>query len=195
VGLLPPTAILAVLWLLRALVAPSFTPRLLLFGVGAGVLAGFFEELGWSGFAYPRMRSRFGVLRGALLLGVLWGVWHLPVVDSLGAASPHGAWWPEFFATFVAVLVALRVLIAWVYEKTGSLLAAQLLHASSTACLVAFGPSVTAGQECLWYLCYAAVLWIVVAVVVVAEGSSLTGERALGHGRRDAIRVNVTAMP
>jgi threonine/homoserine/homoserine lactone efflux protein len=50
---------------------------------------------------------------------VLWGLWHLPVVDSLGAASPHGSWWPEFFAAFIAVLAAIRVLIAWTYEHTG----------------------------------------------------------------------------
>jgi uncharacterized protein len=94
--------------------------------------AGFCEEIGWTGFAYPRMRARLGWLPAALLLGLLWGLWHLPVVDSLGAASPHGRWWPEFFAAFIAMLAAIRVLIAWTYTRTGSLRMAQLLHASST---------------------------------------------------------------
>src|SRR5690348_7803239 len=48
-----------------------------------------------------------------------------PVVDSLGAASPHGPYWPEFFAAFIALLAAVRVLIAWTYVRTGSLRMAQ----------------------------------------------------------------------
>jgi membrane protease YdiL (CAAX protease family) len=176
VVLIPPVAILAVLELFRAVAGPSFTPGFLAFGIAAGVLAGFFEEIGWTGFAYPRMRTRFGALGGALLLGVLWGLWHFPVVDSLGAASPHGMALPAFFASFVAVMTALRVLIAWVYANTGSVLMAQLLHASSTGFLVVLSaPRVTPAQEALWYLGYALVLWAVVAVVVARWSPSLAG--------------------
>jgi uncharacterized protein len=176
--LLPPVAILSVLQVFRAVGGPSFTPGFLAFGIAAGVLAGFFEEIGWTGFAYPRMHARFGAFGGAVLLGLLWGVWHLPVVDSLGAASPHGPALPAFFASFVAVLVGLRVLIAWVYTNTGSVLMAQLLHASSTGFLVVLSaPRVTPGQEALWYLAYAAVLWAVVAIVLVRWSTSLTGRR------------------
>lgn len=74
----------------------------------------------------------------------------------------------------MAVLIALRVLIAWVYNHTGSLLMAQLLHASSTGFLVVLGaPRVTPGQEALWYAVYAAVLGAVAVVVVVMEGTAL----------------------
>jgi membrane protease YdiL (CAAX protease family) len=172
--LVPPVAIFGVLTVLRAFVSPNFAPGFFVYGIGAGLLAGVFEEVGWTGFAYPRMRTRFGPLGGALLLGVLWGVWHLPVVDSLGAASPHGHYWPEFFASFVAMIIALRVLIAWVYNNTGSLLMAQLLHASSTGFLVVLSASrVTAAQEAVWYLAYAVVLGVVAAVAVVVQGRSL----------------------
>jgi len=118
------------------LTGPCPPAHALLAGIAAGALAGFCEELGWTGFAYPRMRARFGWLPAALLLGVLWGLRHLPVVDSLRAASPHGRYWPEYFAAFIAVLAAIRVLIAWTYVHTGSLRMAQLLHASSTGFLV-----------------------------------------------------------
>ena len=105
-----------------------------------------------AGFAYPHMRARFGWLPAALLLGVLWGLWHLPVVDSLRAASPHGRYWPEYFAAFIAVLAAIRVLIAWTYVHTGSLRMAQLLHASSTGFLVILSaPRVAPAQEAFWY--------------------------------------------
>lgn len=184
--LVPPAAILSVLELFRALAGPSFAPQFLAFGIAAGVLAGFFEEIGWTGFAYPRMRARFGALGGALLLGLLWGVWHLPVVDSLGAASPHGPALPAFFASFVAIVTALRVLIAWVYTNTGSILMPQLLHASSTGFLVVLSaPRVTPTQEALWYLGYAVVLWAAVALVVARWSPTLAGRRAANGSRAE----------
>jgi len=165
--LIPPAGILAVLGGMSLGVSSRFTPQFFVFGIAAGVVAGFCEEIGWTGFAYPRMRARLGWLPAALLLGVLWGLWHLPVVDSLGAASPHGSSWPEFFAAFIAVLAAIRVLIAWTYEHTGSLRLAQFLHASSTGSLVMLSaPRVTPAQEALWYAIYAAVLWAIVITVI-----------------------------
>jgi membrane protease YdiL (CAAX protease family) len=186
---IPPIAILTVLGGLEAGVSAAFAPGFLVLGFAAGAFAGFFEEFGWTGFAYPRMRARFGALGGALLLGLLWGLWHFPVADSLGAASPHGRYWPEFFAAFVAALVALRVLIAWVYVNTGSLRMAQLLHASSTGCLVVLGaPRATPGQEALWYLGYAAVLWLIVIVVVALHGTALS--RTPSTQARRPVRVS-----
>jgi membrane protease YdiL (CAAX protease family) len=177
VAVLPPIAILTVLVGLQTLVSTNYAPGFLIFGFAAGAFAGFFEELGWTGFAYPRMRSRFGALGGALLLGVLWGLWHFPVVDSFGAASPHGRYWPWFFGAFVAMIAALRVLIAWVYTNTGSLRIVQLVHASSTGFLVVLGAQrATAGQEALWYLAYAGVLWAFAIVVVAVQGRTLAGE-------------------
>ena len=184
---LPPIAIIGVLLGLQAVASRNFAPGFLVFGFAAGAFAGFFEEFGWTGFAYPRMRDRYGALGGALLLGVLWGIWHFPVVDSLGAASPHGRYWPEFFAGFVAMIAALRVLIAWVYTNTGSLRMAQLLHASSTGFLVILGaPGATQAQEALWYFAYAAILWAVVIVVVALQGRTLAGRRLTGERKRAA---------
>ena len=101
------------------------------------------------------------------------------MIDSLGAASPHGAYLPEYFGSFILAMMAMRVLIAWVYSNTQSVLVAQLLHASSTASLVVVSPPhVTAAQEVLWYVAYAGLLWIVVAIVVARFGTSLTGRRA-----------------
>ena len=165
--LVPPAGILAVLGGLSLGVSSQYTPQVFVFGIAAGVAAGFCEEIGWTGFAYPRMRGRLGWLPAALLLGLLWGLWHLPVVDSLGAASPHGSYWPEFFAAFIAVLIAIRVLIAWTYEHTASPRLAQFLHASSTGFLVILSaPHVTPAQEALWYAIYAAVLWAIVITAV-----------------------------
>ncbi len=124
--LIPPGLILVVLLSLRSLVSPVFAPNLFLLGIVFGLFPGFFEEVGWTGFAFPRMRARHSALGAALLLGVLWGLWHAPVVDYLGAAAPHGVYWLPFFLAFIAILTAMRVLIAWVYSNTNSLLAEPL---------------------------------------------------------------------
>lgn len=191
VALLPPALILAVLIVLGALLDPAFGPHLFVAGLVFGLPAGLFEELGWTGYALPRLRAAFGhsTFSVGLLLGVMWGLWHLPVVDHLGAASPHGSAWLPFFLAFAAVVTAIRVLIVWVYTNTGSVLLAQLVHVSSTGCLVALSPlGVTPWQEASWYAVYAAGLWLVVGALVLACGTELRrgGRAAAGL---DAHRV------
>src|SRR5919198_6420878 len=85
--LIPPVGITAVLLGFKTWLSPAFaqelTPGFALIGLGVGLAAGCCEELGWSGFAYPRIRARFGALGRAIVLGTLWGICHFPVVDSL----------------------------------------------------------------------------------------------------------------
>jgi membrane protease YdiL (CAAX protease family) len=88
--LIAPTTLLVVLFSLAMTVSGVFLRDLFVVGFLFGPIAGFAEEIGWSGFALPRMRARYGAYRGSLLLGLIWGVWHLPVIDFLGAATPHG---------------------------------------------------------------------------------------------------------
>jgi uncharacterized protein len=172
-ALVPPIAILAVLGVLSTLVSPAFTVGFFPLGFAFGVPAGLFEELGWTGFAFPRMAAWGGAFRAAIALGIIWGVWHLPEVDFLGAASPHGGAWPAFFAAFVFALTVLRVLIAWVYVHTSSIVLAQLIHASSTGFLVALSPAgVSPMQEAVWYAGYGVALLIIVLVVVQRGGFS-----------------------
>ncbi len=178
--LIPPFAILVVLVSLGALVSPVFAPKVMPLGILFGLFAGLLEEVGWTGYAFPKLRATRDALSASVLLGVLWGCWHLPVVDYLGAASPHGASWLPFFLAFVALVSAMRVLMCWVYANTESVSLAQLIHASSTGFLVVLSPTgVSPAQEALWYAVYAAVLWVCVAVVVAAYGKPLTRGRAV----------------
>ena len=78
-----------------------------------------------------------------LILGVLWGLWHLPVIDFLGAGTLHRSWWLAFAVAFIAAMTAMRVLICWLYANTKSVLLAQLLHISSTGSLVISAPGLT----------------------------------------------------
>jgi hypothetical protein len=88
------------------------------------------------------------------------------VINFLGTASPHGKYWLQFFLAFALAMTAMRVLIAWLYVNTKSVLLAQLMHVSSTGSLVVFSaPRVTATQEVCWYAIYGLALWIVVGVI------------------------------
>lgn len=171
--LVPPALILVVLTIFRTAISPVFTPKFFAFGMVFGIPA-LLEEIGWTGYAYPRMRAKQSALAAAIVLGVLWGLWHAPVVDYLGAAAPHGAYWLPFFLSFVAIVAATRVLIVWVYSHTESLLLAWLMHFSLTASLVVLDPTaVSPAQETLWYWGYALALWIVVAVIALLSGKNL----------------------
>ena len=164
--LIPPAMVLAVLLCLKTFVSPVYAPNHFWVGVTFGILAGFLEEIGWMGFAYPRLRQRFAVLPAAAILGLFWGLWHAPVIDFLGSASPHGKALPAFFAVFVAAMAAMRVLITWFYERTQSIALAQLVHLSSTGALVVFSPpTVSPLQEATWYAVYAAALWLLVLLL------------------------------
>ena len=84
------------------------------------------EEVGWRGYALPRLASRFGLGRASLILGLIWGCWHLPQFFVRGADT-----YQQSFPVFVLQVAALSVAFAWVYARTnGSLLLTMLLHAS-----------------------------------------------------------------
>ena len=174
-ALLPfPVLILGVLWTLSVLVSPDFAPGFLAFGILAGLLAGFIEEVGWMGFAYPRMEKKFGIWRATIYLALLHGLWH-GMAGYLGEASAFGEYWlPRFIAMWFVAMTAMRILLVWIYSNTGSLLLAQLTHASSTGFLVIFGPeALTPAQGTLWFTVYASVLWIPAAIVITRYGREL----------------------
>jgi CAAX protease family protein len=173
-ALLLPPAVLTVLLFLERFVSPVYAPNRFFMGILFGIPAGFLEEIGWTGYAFPKMRSESNGLTPSILLGLLWALWHLPVINYLGTATPHGAYWPPFFLAFSLAMTAMRVLIAWIYTNTKSVLLAQLMHVSSTSSLVLFSAArVTAAQEAMWYALYGTVLWIAVGIVVQTFGRCL----------------------
>jgi membrane protease YdiL (CAAX protease family) len=164
--LIPPIFVLGILLLLKTFVSPVYSPNRFWLGLAFGIPAGFFEEIGWTGFAFPKMSLNLPPLRAAILLGLLWGLWHIPVINFLGTAVPHGSYWLHFFVAFTAAMTAMRVLISWSYAHTKSIPLAQLMHACSTGSLVVFSPpAASAPQEAFWYATYAAALWLLVAAL------------------------------
>lgn len=176
--LIPPILILIVLLSLTTWVSSVYAPNKFFIGIAFGVIAGFLEEIGWMGFAFRALSARCSELSAAVLIGVLWGFWHLPAIDFLGTGSPHGSFLVPYFLSFIVVMTAMRVLIAWLYVNTKSIFLAQLMHMSSTGSLVALSPPlVTARQEAIWYGVYAGILWLLVAMVVFRTGVHLRAQR------------------
>jgi CAAX protease family protein len=195
--LLPPLLVAGVLLSLTIVVSRSYMPNLFLAGILFGIPAGYLEEIGWTGYVFPKM-DRSNALTSSIFLGLLWSAWHLPAIDYLGTATPHGAYWFRFFLVFTAAMTAMRVLISWIYVRTRSLLLAQLMHVSSTGALVIFSaPNLTAGQEVMWYGVYACVLWAAVAIVVhffwqgLARPREAITERSDSLTRRPAKQLEV----
>ena len=154
------------------------SPSVLLIVLAYGLVAGTFEELGWTGFSIPVLRQRFGVPAAGLIVGGLWADWHVPVyVWGSGDAAGVFSWarfLPEF--TFlVAVLPGYRVLMVWAYDRTDSLLLATLMHASLTATTTAIlVPSATGLSRAIYYLVLAVVLWGTIGAIAAASGGRLT---------------------
>jgi membrane protease YdiL (CAAX protease family) len=176
-----PLSTVAVL-LVLSLLSPEFLPgiftsddkaTLLLTGIVAGLMVGFFEELGWTGFAVPRLRLRYGVLATGLIVGLLWGAWHFILFwesDSFSRALSLALLLGRLFSW----LPAFRVLMVWVYDRTGSLLVTMLMHVSLVASTVIVEPPLTGGGLLTYILVRAAVLWVIAAVVAVANGGRLS---------------------
>jgi hypothetical protein len=74
----------------------------------------------------------------------------------------------------------MRARIVWIYANTQSVLLAQLMHFSSTGCLVMLGAAhASPAQETLWYAIFAATLWLVVALVAAIYGKNLVRRRVM----------------
>ncbi|GAA0720515.1 type II CAAX endopeptidase family protein [Dactylosporangium roseum] len=90
---------------------------------------GVAEEPGWRDFAQPRLQARYGPLAGSLILGPLWGAWHLPLFFSEWAGWPDVNWLTA--AEFVGSAVPLSIVMTWVFNRTDeSLPLIMLFHAN-----------------------------------------------------------------
>ncbi len=103
---------------------PPKTPE----AVAALVVFPLGEEFGWRGFAHPRMVSRYGPVRGALILGVVWGLWHLmyTITPTAGGLDPID------LGLIMTELPLYALVIAWVFERANRSMAVALaFHAGA----------------------------------------------------------------
>ena len=103
------------------------------------------EEIGWRGYALPRMSARLGLRRASVLLGAIWAVWHLPLFF-IPATTTTG----QSFEVYFVSVTALSVAMAWLHAHTkGSLLLVMIMHAAVNNTKDIVPSAVTAGTGML----------------------------------------------
>jgi len=173
-----PILIAVVIVALRLLVSEDFALGFELLGMPIGLMAGFFEEIGWTGFALPRMLGKRSALLVAVVLGLLQTSWHV-VADFLTTSGSRGGYWMPHFAAFFISMIAMRVFVVWVYANTRSLLLGQLVHTNSIGFLAVLVPlSLSPAQDTLFYVVYSVTLRSAVAIVVTVFGKNLVRAHA-----------------
>lgn len=84
------------------------------------------EEIGWRGYALPRLAGRMGFAWASVVLGIIWACWHLPLFFLTGADK-----FGQSFPLWAFEVVAFSVAITWLYAHTnGSLLLTMLMHSA-----------------------------------------------------------------
>ncbi len=123
------------------------------------------EELGWRGFALPRLLAGRSALAASLILGAVWGVWHLPAFLISGTPQSNAA---LAFPMFLLGAIVISVLEAWVYVNTRSVLLCALLHSTVNLMNMLGSPfAVSTG-----------LLTVVAVIALVALGPKLSRKQA-----------------
>ncbi len=152
-------------------------------GLAIALGAGIFEELGWTGFAIPTLRPRYGTLATGLMVGVPWAVWHLLVAVWAGGAVAGRLTLASYMLDPFLFLVSFRVLMVWVYHRTESLFIGILMHVSITGSARILGAPGIAGVPLMMFdLVWFGAVWVIIAVVASANRS---------HFSRNPLRARV----
>ena len=118
------------------------------------------EEIGWRGYALPRLATRLGLARASLVLGVIWAVWHLPQFF-----IREGDTYGQSFFVFSLQVIALSVAMAWLYARSGgSLLLVMLMHAAVNNAKDIV-PSAVQGADGTFTLSASFVAWLTVTLL------------------------------
>ena len=118
------------------------------------------EEIGWRGYALPRLSARLGLSAASIALGVIWACWHLPFFFIAGSDKSG-----QSFPLYLLSVTGLSVAMAWLYWRTnGSLLLTMLMHAAvnNTKDIV---PSAVATTTNAFSFSSSRVAWLSVAIL------------------------------
>ncbi len=136
------------------------------------------EEVGWRGYALPRLARHIGLAPASILLGVIWASWHLPLFF-----APESDMFGQSFPVYLLQVTAVSVAMAWLYWRTGrSLLLVMLMHAAvnNTKDIV---PSVVQGASNPLSLSGSPVAWLTVGLLWMGAVYFLFRMRAAELGK------------
>ncbi|MEP7087957.1 MAG: CPBP family intramembrane glutamic endopeptidase, partial [Gemmatimonadota bacterium] len=108
------------------------------------------EELGWRGFLVPKLAEHFTFARTAIISGIIWASWHVPLI----IFADYNGGTPTLYsiACFALMVVGISFPLAWLRIKSGSVWPAVLLHASHNLFIQGFFDTVTIDTGVTRYL-------------------------------------------
>jgi len=137
----------------------------LIFSLTETIFMIFTEETAWRGYALPRLQNGRSAFSASLILGLLWGFWHVPLFLIPGSAQQS---YP--FLGFILLILPTSMLFTWIFNHTrGSVLLAGLFHGVYDATVVYLG--ILTGDIRLFWL-FVAVSWVFALVVLGLEGAT-----------------------
>jgi membrane protease YdiL (CAAX protease family) len=201
IAILPAPIVSAAVLLALSMTSPLLTAdnkmTVVLGGLGAAVTT-LLEEIGWTGFAVPRLRRRHTILMTGVIVGVLWGLWHF--LQQIFISGTYAGGIPVLtflmLSVFAAVanLTAYRVLMVWVYDRTGSVLVTTLMHGMLTASTIFWFTPIATGVRFLadvWLA--AAAMWLLVGAAAVFDGWLRLGHTEPFRGPDHKVLLNSVA--
>lgn len=111
-----------------ALVVIGYALLMATAGMGMSMATALGEEIGWRGFLAPRVAALAGFLPSVLIVGLIWGSWHMPLI-LLGSYNAETELWVAI-PCFMALVLGVSLITAWLRLKSGSLWPAAIVHAS-----------------------------------------------------------------
>jgi uncharacterized protein len=174
--LLPPVVMLVALAIHRVLGGALTVPpaadhiplAILSFGLVFLVGGPLGEEFGWRGYAMAALSAKLDWRAASLIIGVVWGFWHLPLFFLASSAQAHMP-----IPLFMLNILAGSVVFGWLFEQTqGSVLPALVLHTSLNAWagLLVIVPTATSGGS---YAVVTALLVLIASVLLLTPGRKL----------------------
>ena len=137
------------------------------------LLTNFGEEIGWRGYALPKLQDRMSPLGAALLLGVIWGAFHW-VALAANADAPLA-----YMAVSTLQLVAVSVILTFVFNGSReSVPVVALMHATYDTVAIGMAPLVETGMPLMAFSLTAIVTWVIAVGLIVATGGTLAGRPA-----------------
>jgi membrane protease YdiL (CAAX protease family) len=143
--------------------SPAFSISILILGT---FISALLEEIGWIGYAAPRMLKRFSVLKTGIFLGIIHAFWHL-AAGIWGAGTFYGQLYAISFLLSVVSLIILRIFILWVYIRTKSLVLSWLTHFSWTGGQLLLTVTLSAVDTLLWNSTFILLLFLVLAFLFI----------------------------
>jgi len=141
--------------------------RFLFVGLAMSLAFALGEELGWRGFLVPKLAERFSFTQTAVISGIIWSSWHVPLIIFADYNGGTPTWYS--IACFAVMVVGISFPMAWLRLRSGSVWPAALLHASHNLFIQGFFDRVTVDTGSTKYLLseFGAVLALAAAITGV----------------------------